>query len=292
MIIRRAAITAAGAVAAIALVLGQAAEKPFPIYDALGGYKTGRPDLVKRDGLKVIHVVYASSIFGPLPKGKTAATGWPQTLRPDDEQRLAAIAAALERQDRGSLLCLDIEHWPITGDDAEARRSVDNYLHVVRVVRQAAPSLRVGFYGVFPWPDYHLSDAPDFAARVRGFDAVNARTLAIGQAVDVVMPSLYAYADSYPQWQRFANESLRAARLAGKPVYPYIWPEYHDGNRAHAGTFLPGDYWRQILEDVYAQAEGAVLWSGSASVGRGGDPWNEQWEWWQIFKAFAKQHGI
>ena len=266
--------------------------RSFPVYDALGGYTRGRPDLVKVYGLKVIHVVYSSSVFGPLPGGVSPALGWPQTLRPEDERRLTDIGAALERSDPGSLVCLDIEQWPITGPEAIVRRSVDDYVRAIRVVKQAGPSLQVGLYGIFPWSDFHLSDAPDYAGRLRAFDDVNQLTLPITQSVDVVMPSLYAYPDSYELWLQYADAALRTGRLAGKPMYPFIWPEYFDGNKSHAGTFLPPEYWSQILEFVYARADGAVLWSGNSLVGRGGDAWNDDWEWWRIFRNFSQRYRL
>jgi hypothetical protein len=48
----------------------------------------------------------------------------------------------------------------------------------------------------------------------------------------------------------------------GKPVYFYLWPQYHDGTSMQF-QFIDGAYWKLELETPYHYANGIVLWSPS-----------------------------
>ncbi|MFC1608411.1 hypothetical protein ACFL47_10630, partial [Candidatus Latescibacterota bacterium] len=58
----------------------------------------------------------------------------------------------------------------------------------------------------------------------------------------------------------------------GKPVYPFIWPEYHPSNSQRTGTDVTGPYWRRQL-----------VWGG----------WQRDWEddapWWIATKEFLAE---
>ena len=97
-------------------------------------------------------------------------------------------------------------------------------------------------------------------------------------------PSLYPTTTDRAEWvsyaQRFIAEAKRLA--AGKPVRPFIWPQYHDVMRSSlAGTFIDYDYWMLQLTTIRdAGASGLVLWGG----------YNKQWDdtqgWWRATLDF------
>jgi hypothetical protein len=102
------------------------------------------------------------------------------------------------------------------------------------------------------------------------------------------MPSLYTFYDSphdRSDWVRWARMTLTEARRYGKPVYPFLWPQFHESDPKVAGKPVPGDYWQMELETVHPLADGIILWGGWSN-GRQ-TPWDEQTEWWQVTKRFA-----
>src|SRR5690606_26877227 len=101
----------------------------------------------------------------------------------------------------------------------------------------------------------------------------------LAAAVDIIFPSLYTFYDQPEQWQRYAIGNVAEARQYGKPVYPFIWPQFHD-----SGAEIPSTFWRQQLETVYAEADGLVIWSPA----RGRPTWNPSAPWWQATTDFLQ----
>ena len=77
------------------------------------------------------------------------------------------------------------------------------------------------------------------------------------------------------------QEARRLSR--GKPVYIFLWPQYHTSNQKLANTFLPGDYWRLELETAQKYADGAVIWCCSNS-----QSWEDNAAWWLATRSFLK----
>jgi hypothetical protein len=73
---------------------------------------------------------------------------------------------------------------------------------------------------------------------------------------------------------------LIEARRYGKPVYPFLWPTYHNSNKKLTGQLVPGDYWRMELELVHQYADGVVLWGGYK------EKWDENAAWWRETQAW------
>lgn len=145
----------------------------------------------------------------------------------------------------------------------------------------------------------------------------------LARTVDMVLPSLYTpymepeeevslthknlneWTHSGEAWRKNAEWVLQEARKYGKPVYAFLWPQYHDEPKACQEAqapqrkvlgcdkpdgrdgfgVIPGDYWRFQLETVYELADGLVIWDYSQSKEKGGD-WNsltncnDSSHWW------------
>ena len=80
--------------------------------------------------------------------------------------------------------------------------------------------------------------------------------------VDVVFPSLYTFYNDQAGWEQYATANIAEARKYNKPVYAFIWPQYHGSNATIGGQHIAGDYWRKQLETVYQYADGVVIWAG------------------------------
>jgi hypothetical protein len=271
------------ALIAIAVLVAVQRAAAFAVYDAIAAYKRGKPDLVIKNGLKRIRMVYGSELWGERPR-VNGVPQFPETPSADDERRIRALAQKIHAEDPESLVCVDIEHWRLTGTDEEARESTRKLLLVLAWFREEAPSLKIGYYGTAPVVDYHLADATAGAQRFQLWLNRTSHAQKVGEAVDAIFPSLYTFRESTQFWDRFAQMTITEARRFRKPVYAFLWPEFYvtEPNRCE---FLPAALWRRELDWCAANTDGAVLWA-SASLGCGGQPWNSSWGWWQTTVNF------
>jgi len=108
----------------------------------------------------------------------------------------------------------------------------------------------------------------------------------VANAVNVVYPSIYTFYTDQEGWKKYAIAQVaEARRLApGKPVYAFIWPRYHESNKALNNQYIAADFWRFQLETLYQVADGVVIWGGWQ------EPWNERADWWIQTQAFMQSH--
>ena len=248
-------------------------KRQFAVFDATGF--TQKPDLGQY-GLKPITVVYPNLMW----EGNKV----PDTTSLPDSSRINAFARLASQST--SVLVIDIEHWPLTGDPGTVAESVKKYQTVIKWFKASAPSLKVGFYGVVPIPDYWDSlqekDSPQSAAWRKENDSL----ASIAQLVDVLFPSVYTFYEDRNGWSKSAIAQIQEARryVGGKPVYVFLWPQYHDSNKKLANTFLPGDYWRMELETARKYADGVVIWCCSNR-----QAWDDKAPWWLETQGFLKE---
>lgn len=238
----------------------------------------------------------------------TASAWWPHGADRDEphEQRIRERARVLV--DRGNRkIVVNIEHWPtsVSADPAEVEHTIDRLRQVVAWIRDEAPDMEIGIYAMVPDRNYWRpvqyerarealeADPEDEALqdqyehrreRLEQWQRHNAETLArLAEAVDFICPSIYAFYDTPEAWRVYAEHNIREAQRYGKPVYPFIWAEYHPSNADLRGTYLDADYWRQVLTTVRMHADGAVLWGGYRT------PWPPAGEWWGVTESFIEQ---
>ncbi|MGX2039607.1 hypothetical protein ACWJKU_05650 [Methylocaldum sp. MU1018] len=244
------------------------AHKEFKLYDWL--LFKNRPDL-KPYGIDPIYL-----IGGDLwTKGKD--------LRSKQvADQICSVAA--EARKKNLVTVLDVELWPTTGSDEVMNDTRQKLMTVLRMFRKCAPSLKVGYYGIPPIRDYWRAIKGENDPAYRKWQADNDRYQALANEVDILFPSLYTFYEDRNGWQKYAEANIREARrlARGKPVYAFLWPQFHDSNAKLKGRFVPGNYWRLELETVERLADGAVLWGGWQT------PWAESAGWWQTTKNFAR----
>ena len=257
-----------------AVAMGQG----FRVFDATQYH--GKPDLSVY-GIEKLTVIYGHFLW---PDRKVT-----ESVPPDDflEARLREFGSR-----DGSPWCIDIEHWPVRGDDAEAQRSIDRYLAVLQAARRVAPpGTPIGFYGVVPIREYHAALEPHADARWQRWLGQNIRLAPLAGAVDVIFPSLYTFYDDPEEWVRYAVEQLEMARRFGKPVYAFLWPQYHESNRFQGLDYIDADFWRLQLETVAEHADGVVIWGGWDFAHRRPADWDEGAPWWLATRAFLAGRG-
>ncbi len=130
-----------------------------------------------------------------------------------------------------------------------------------------------------------------------------------------------AWQASRQAWKAYAIANISEARKYHKPVYAFLWPQFHDETKAclearkkqgdltspkilgckdpgrDGVSTIPGDYWRFQLETVYELADGLVIWDYSKSKDEGGD-WNDltncknSSHWWFQTLDFLYDKGL
>jgi hypothetical protein len=76
---------------------------------------------------------------------------------------------------------------------------------------------------------------------------------------------------------------MTEAKQYGRPVYPFLWPQYHKSWKP-----IDRDFWRLQLETVFDNADGMVIWTPA----KGKPRWNPVAPWWEETVDFLKTAGL
>ena len=215
---------------------------------------------------------------------------WTNSETRDEVPRWERVREIIQEETPGNLLVIDIEHWPLRGDKAVVRESTRKYIETLERFRAAAPSWKIGLYSMVPQRAYWQAVAPENSLRYRRWQRDNDAVQPIAEQADIIFPSLYTFYPYQSDWVRYAAANLREARriAPGKPIYCFLWPQYHDSTwRAY--EFLPVGYWKEELRTCRRLADGIVIWGGVGDGGRmnGWLPWDGDAQWWQATVDFV-----
>lgn len=255
----------------------ESTQKPFLIFDAT--LYSNKPDL-SAHGLQPIMVVYA---------GKFGEQWHKQSDQLPNMESVKGVAR--EAETKGYPVVIDIEHWSLKGAPESVKDSLQKYITVLEWFKTSAPSLSLGYYGMPPLRDYWRAikdrSGQDYQSWVNENDAIHPLT----SAVDNFYPSLYTFYPDQEGWKKYAIAQIEEARRAGsgKPVYVFLWPQYHDSNRILGGRYLPKDYWQLELETAKQYADGIVIWGGWDLKSNRRAKWDEDAAWWKVTKEFIKR---
>ena len=232
----------------------EAGRARFIVYDNM--FYRGKPDTL-RDGLVPSNIVYENHIW---PEGRNLGTV------PD---RVAFEQIVRAHSANPGPLVLDIEKLPVKGAPDVAGRNMETLAKLADWARQAVRGKPVGFYGT------------NTLSRVPATSLPYARELA--HHVDAFFPPMYTFDDDRPGWEKRALAAAAEAHDLGpgKPVYFYLWPQYHDGT-PKAFQYVDSRYWKFQLETSLRYADGIVLWSPS----RYG--WDDASGWWRATQEFMR----
>jgi hypothetical protein len=248
------------------------APAPFLVFD--GTLYRNKPDL-SNYGIRPSNIIYASQLWDQNESRNEA----PQK---DTVRRLAAEATKLNAN-----VIIDIEHWPVKGTNQEVAKSIAKYVQVVEWFRFYEPRLSLGYYGVPPIRDYHRAIQDQSTVSYAEWQRENIRLDPLAMRVDAIYPSLYTFYLDRDEWKKYAIAQLREAKRYGKPVYAFLWPQYHESNRLLGGRYIAADYWQVQLDTVRQYADGVVIWGGWG--GDGPAEWDDSAPWWLVTKAFMKR---
>lgn len=174
--------------------------------------------------------------------------------------------AIVKTKEKNKITVIDIEHWPIKNASNYVQSiSTNNYLALINKFKQSLPDQTIGYYGVVPTIDFSRAKSLKKGAGYNRWVAENDRILPVASVVDAVFPSLYTINPNRKSWIDRAKAHIEEAhRIApGKPVYPFVWPNYHpQGGQYPEGAELPPDYWKLQLTFLQGNVDGLVLWGG------------------------------
>ncbi len=245
--------------------------KRFRIFNALI-YKN-LPD-VSDLCIEPINVMYAWEFF---PRGYKKT----DFELPKPEHLKKAIAKTKEKN---LITVIDIEHWPIRKASADIQStSMNNYLAVIKKFKESLPNQIIGYYGIVPTIDFSRAKSLRNGWNYMSWVAENDNILPIANVVDALFPSLYTITPNRKNWLDRAKAHIEEShRLApGKPVYPFIWPNYHpQGGKYPKGAEIPSDYWKLQLTFLQANVDGLVLWGGNRQF------FKDDMQWWREVVKF------
>ncbi|MHB1158611.1 MAG: hypothetical protein ACYC26_17440 [Phycisphaerales bacterium] len=231
-------------------------------------------------GMKTLRVLYGGEFFPKVPGG--AAPDMTEPNEPIVHQLGESLYA-----DKIAYACVDLEHWPMRGvDDATIEQSMTKMMNIMGWLRLEAPDCKIGCYGIPPLRDYWRAlkgpEHPGYQAWV----AENKRLMKFGESSDILFPSIYTFYEDQEGWKKYAIANIQQAKQYGKPVYPFIWPQYHDSNKKLVGRYVPVEFWRMQLEVCYEYADGVCIW------GYWPNGFDESLPWWQETLRFMKDKGL
>jgi len=107
--------------------------------------------------------------------------------------------------------------------------------------------------------------------------------------IDIYFPSFYAYDTDTVGWRKMVDSTVSVAKRYGlnKPIYAYIWPQYHDGNASPIPLqYIDTARWRFQLEVLYSRINGVVIWTSNTDASGNKISWDPNMPWWQTTKKF------
>jgi hypothetical protein len=236
--------------------------RPFLVFDGL--LYVGKPDLAK------LGMVQIRGVNPPVVDNRSADQV--------DEPQVRATLQDLKGFD--GVIYLDYEQWAVTEiSAAQLSINMGKLVHVAQIARETVPSAKFGYYGLLPCFDYWNLVKND-QKKIKRWQECNVELDPLSQHVDVILPSLYTFYNDPQGWDIFAAAQLKAARRYNKPVYAFLWPEFHVSNPLLKGKNLPGNFWRHELEFCRTRADGVVIWGGYQ------EPWDDKADWWIETKGF------
>ena len=218
------------------------------------------PDLAPY-GLRDMTVVYTSEL-------------WPKNADRSDPDLSFIQSEAIPRirEKATDLIAIDVEHWDLNGISEHAlQRNARRYTAILDTFRTHLPALRHGLYGMVPVRNY-WTPVHGKSGEMSAWRAENEQLKPIADAADVVFPSLYTFYDDRDGWLTYAHANIAEAKRYERPVYPFLWPQYHKSRDP-----IDRDFWRLQLETVFSNADGMVIWTPA----RGKPRWNPDAPWWQ-----------
>jgi hypothetical protein len=253
-------------------------------------------------GIEQVPLITESMIFGStMPR-------YHQPLDLAGAPLKAATRKIADATPANRLVALNVEKqgWMIKLGDPAAAQKADQYTRLMRHLR-SQPAIKakgtlLGYFGQAPINDYfgYITGRSQVASNL----ATNTSAMRIAAASAVLFPQMYTrYRETGSKgWIARAEGIMRLIRkdwqpkIGKKPVYPYLWPQYHDraSDPKIRKKLLGKGVFRTQLETLKRLgADGVVIWGTLGEDGSGlkRARWEKDMDWWVEAKQFMKANG-
>ena len=254
-----------------------AESRTFVVFD--GTLYAKKPDLSKH-GIKPIAIVDRGI--------------WPANAGKDATPDPVLVKGVIQKiENTKTPVVLDFESYPLTGSDEVVSNSLSKLTSIIDAFKASAPDRKFGFYEILPIRDYWRAVEGPGKPKYIQWQKENDRLRVLDQKVDALFPSLYTFYDDKAGWIKYATAQIcEARRLSRKPVYVFLWPEYHDSNRKLGGTPIDPEFWRIQLDTARKLADGMVIWGGYDFAKKHAADWDENAGWWRSTVEFMRANGL
>ena len=209
-----------------------------------------------------------------------------------DINHLRSLALSLPKSSIPYIL--DIESWKCgrKDDDIVASKSIDKYILVIDTMKKTRPDLKFGYFGIIPTKPPIITNT-HVQVQINDWQHALERSRRLVSHVDVICPEGYTYFNDKTVWMRYMEAVINEAKTYGKPIYPFLWPEFM-GSTPLNGKFIPRDFWKFQLNYVYTKCDGVIIWGGRnfAVVPAVSREWDENAPWWIDTKSYILKNRL
>lgn len=199
----------------------------------------------------------------------------------------------------------EIQTWPLAGvPESEIDANLDRYAQLIRTFRSLCPDVDIGLYSVLPKREYWASIKAQDDSEYVAWQAHNDRVSVLVAEVDFLAPSIYTFygpSDGLgkdQEWIAYADSNVSEAKRIGqgKPIYPFMWPQYHNSNTYTPLGFIEPSYWyKQVEEAAKGFGNGVtkvIVWGGWDFDMPGRMTWDDDAQWWTILKSAIEGQNV
>jgi len=230
--------------------------KKFVLYDAM--HYSYKPDLTS-ERFSRIKLLYESSLTKPDPNNTTKFI-----LDIDKINTEAGLANY-----PNSVVCTDIEQWftdsSVSGDEMANRLTT-----MFDVFRSKVANVQIGNYGISPsalcvsrFSDNGASSEPTL---IYNWKRSNQKRWISAGTVDYFAPPVYICQPDITQWIHDLVTTVNEIKThdATKKIIVFLWPQYYNkAGSPYYKQFIDTSIFQQMLEAVYANCDGAIIWSSN-----------------------------
>ena len=174
-----------------------AVPRPFVVFDATL-YKN-KPSLAAYH-VRPLTILYEPHLF---------VANQPPASMPSE-----VIVRSLAYEQRASTdpVVLDIERWPLKGEESTVKSTVAKLLAVMLWVKGEAPAVPFGLYGTVPIPDYFRAIKDPSTVEFQSWQQDNDRLEKVSSRVDALFPSIYTFFPDRQGWVAYAIAQMVEAK--------------------------------------------------------------------------------
>jgi len=243
--------------------------KKFVLYDAM--FYSGKPDLTS-DGFSRIKLLYESQLTKPDPNDNTKVIL--------DMNKINTQAEVADYSNF-TVVCTDIEQWfndiSVSGEEMANRGTT-----MFKVFRDKIDNVKISNYGIAPSAlcvfRYYDNGKSNEETLINKWKARNEKRWASANTVDFFAPTVYIAEPNIESWINDLKITVKEIKAhdTTKKIIVFLWPQYYDKKDSpYYKKFIAPEIWQQMLEAVYENCDGAIIWSGATDENGQNVTWND-----------------